>query len=181
MTTIILVIVGVLIAAASALFMIYYGGEIFGEGATRAEAARLVSEGQQISYATSLYYRQEGKMPGLMPDGQLNGAQALIDLQQKDYIESLPAGSKLVDADDWNMEYGTDGMIYTRVGPYAPLGPGDAPETTDAALNVCKQARKQLGYSNFENVYRCDGTDYFDSSWHTRGTLPDREPCCIRD
>jgi len=181
MTTIILVAIGILIAAAAAYFVIFYGGEAFNGGEVKAEAARLVSEGQQISYATDMFYRQEDRLPGQTADGKLDGDLAIKELRDKDYIPTAPAGARLTNSDTWKMEYGKDGMIYTKIGQVV----GDSAPTAEkrayeASMNVCRQARKQLAFMDYEKVYKCDGTDYSDASWHTRGTIPDREPCCVR-
>lgn len=177
MTTIILVAIGIVLAGLAAFFVIFYGGDAFGEGATKSEAARLVGEGQQISYATDLFYRQEDRMPGQKSDGTLDGALAIQELRDRDYLPIAPVGSKLTNVDGWKMEYGTDGMIYSKLGA----------STTEAALNVCRQARKQLEYKDpaldFDadgkiRVFKCDGSDY--NRAHPAGTLPDREPCCIK-
>jgi len=176
MTTIILVAIGILIAAAAALMMIFFGGDAFGNNAKRADAARLVSEGAQIQYATDMYYRQEGEMPGLGS----NGAQAIQDLLAKKYLTNVPRGFVSSDGtvNDWKMDYGTDGMIYSHVGLSSDAG----------ALDLCREARHQLKYTDVVPdgqpnagklaVYKCDGSDYPRS--HPANTLPDREPCCIR-
>jgi hypothetical protein len=168
MTTIILVAIGVLIAAAAAIMILFYGGDAFGENEIRAEAGRLVSEGQQISYATRLFYQQEERLPGLQPNGTLDGAAGLQELVAKKYIPQLPPGSKLTQEDGWKLEYGTDGMIYSSLGAF----------DDEASLNVCREARRQLNYNDSQTVYKCDGSDYPYS--HPAGTLPDREPCCIK-
>lgn len=184
MTTVILAIVGILIAAAAALFVFFYGGEAFGESEVRAEAARLVTEGQQIHNATELFYQQEGDYPGRRPDGTLDGELAMTELLAKDYLTHVPVGAKLSNEDTWNMIYSDDGMIYSRLGSF--VDPSD-PTATEAqikasenAMNVCREARKQLAYQDFQTVYKCDGSDYPITSWAARGTLPDNEPCCIR-
>lgn len=177
MTTIIFVAIGVILAGLAALFVIFYGGAAFGESQTKAEAARLVTEGQQLSYATDMFYRQEDRMPGLMPDGTLDGEKAMEELRDKDYIPIKPAGAKLTNVAEWKMEYGTDGMIYS------PLGA----DSDEAALDVCREARRQLQFvdpvldmdGNKTRVFKCNGSDY--NRAHPAGTLPDREPCCIRD
>lgn len=168
MTTIILVIIGILLAAAGALMMYFYGGDAFNNNELRAEAARLVSEGAQVEYAATLYYHQEGKLPGRLSDGNLSGSQAIDDLLDKKYLSSMPVGSKLVDSNPWEMIYGTDGMIYTTLGA----------QSDEAAMNICKEARRQLSLPDPDAVYQCDGSDYPGS--HPAGTLPDREPCCVR-
>ncbi len=168
MTTIILVSIGVLLAAAAALMMFFYGGDAFNNSELRSEAARLVSEGAQVEYAATLYYHQEGNLPGRESDGSLDGEKALEDLLGKKYLTHMPVGSKLINSSPWDMVYGTDGMIYTTIGA----------EADENAINVCKEARRQLGLPDPESVYQCDGSDYPGS--HPAGTLPDREPCCIR-
>lgn len=181
MTTIILVAIGILIAAAAAYFVIFYGGDAYNGGEVKAEAARLVSEGQQISYATDLFYRQEDRMPGQKSDGTLDGTLAVQELKDKNYIPISPAGSKLTNVDNWKMEYGKDGMIYTKIGQVAGADASrDEKRAYDASIAVCRQARKQLAFKDYDQVYKCDGSDYSDAAWHGRGTLPDREPCCIR-
>lgn len=181
MTTIILVSIGVLIAAAAALFVIFYGGNAFDESATKAEASRLVSEGAQIEHATTLYYQQEGRLPG-MRNGVLDDTQALFDLQGKgtpddksdDYLSTVPGGPKLTTTAEWTMQYGDDGMIYSRLGL----------QSDKAAMDVCRQARRQMGFKDQKDgdiaVYKCNGSDYPDAKWKGAGTLPPDEPCCIR-
>ena len=181
MTTIILVAIGVLIAAAAALFVIFYGGDAFSDSAVRAEASRLVSEGSQIEHATTLYYQQEGKLPGLR-DGKLDDQMALYDLQGKatpndksdDYLSSVPMGTKLTTTADWTMKYGDDGMIYSRLGL----------ESDKGAMDVCRQARRSMGFPAGADgsmaVYKCNGADYPDAKWKAAQTLPPDEPCCIR-
>lgn len=184
MTTIIFVAIGILLAAAAAIFVIFYGGAAFNESSTRSEAARLVTEGQQISYATEMFYRQEERLPGQKADGSLDGTLALQELKTKDYLPIAPVGSHLTNVDGWKMEYGTDGMIYSKLGSYIAStdtsASDSAKKTSEAALNVCRQARKQLQFADFNTVYKCDGTDYPAGRYHPEGSLPDREPCCIR-
>lgn len=176
MTTIILVAIGVLVAAAAALMIVFYGGAAFGAGETRAQAARLVGEGAQLSHAADLYYRQEERLPG---EGAADpGAAAIVDLKEGQYIPVMPAG--FVDASgarqDWRFDYSGAGMIYARLGT----------STDESALSVCREARRQLGMTDKGSngrlrVYKCDGSDYSaDSGWAARKSLPDREPCCIR-
>lgn len=176
MTTIILVAIGIVIAAASALAVIFYGGAAFGVNQVRADAARLVGEGAQIQYATDLYVRQEGTLPG---NGV--GDQALPDLIAKKYLTHVPLGARNADGTitPWKMEYSSTGMIFSRIGL----------QSEESSMAVCREARRQLNYTDTVQsgpdagklmVYKCDGTDYRDVAWRTSGTLPDREPCCIR-
>lgn len=176
MTTIILVAIGVVIAAAAALMMIYYGGNAFGVNEVRAEAGRLVNEGAQVQYATDLFYRERGEMPGATTNGA-TGMQELID---EKYLTHNPQGAVNPDGsvEKWKLEYGTDGMIYSKLGTIS----------SQRSLDVCREARRQLKYEDVVPtgqpyagqiaIYKCDGSDYPRS--HPTGTLPDREPCCIR-
>ena len=175
MTTIILVVIGILVAAAAALFMIYYGGNSLDNANVRAEAGRLVSEGQQIAYATDMFYRTQGRMPGLTSDGSTmkeNGVDVnpVNELLSQDYLAHAPLGSKLTDVDPWKMVYGEDGMIYSKLGP----------QTSEAAVEVCRQARKQLNLPNLDQMYKCDASNYFDERYKDKRQLPDVEPCCVR-
>lgn len=174
MTTVILVSIGILLAAIAALFVIFYGGDAFGSSSVKTEAARLVVEGQQISDATDLFYRQEDRLPGqgkrAPGEGEVN-PDPLKDLSEMKYLPIAPVGAKLTsEARPWKMEYGTDGMIYSSLG-------AKDDKTSNA---VCKEARRQVQLSNPDKIYQCDGSDYPDATWGARGTLPDREPCCIR-
>ena len=189
MTTIILVSIGVLIAAAAALFIVFYGGDAFSVGEKKAEAARLVSEGQQISNATTLFYHQVGRLPGQDENdkSKLNSSLALKELLDNDYIDKRPVGAKLTNKAEWAMEYGTDGMIYSKLGTMVdqsdPAISSEAKSASTAALDVCREARRQLEYKDVDangdlKVYKCDGSDY--PRAHPAGTLPDREPCCVR-
>jgi len=157
MTTIILVILGVLLAAAAVLFVVYYGGDAFGNGHIEAEAGRLVGEGAQMEAALELYYRQEGHYP--------RGDDPVAELISAGYLDMNPMGTRTTDPDKWSINYDA-GMILAR------LGTTDHEETT----NICLKARQQLDLpkaNTSTGIYRCDGTD------SPGGRLSGREPCCI--
>ena len=164
MTTVIMLVLGILIAAVAALMMFFYGGSAFDSSQTKADAARLVTEGGQIESAVSLYQIQEGKLPG---DGVGIDDKAMQEMIAKKYLTARPKGN--VDANGqnkiWTVDYDM-GIIRSTVGP-----------TSDAhSMAVCVEARKQLrlpaaGVSG--GVFKCDGTDY------PGGKLSSREPCCI--
>lgn len=65
MTGIVLVIVGILLAAAAALFVVFYGGDAYNAGNARAAAATIVNMGENVRHAADLYRMQEG---GEAPD-----------------------------------------------------------------------------------------------------------------
>lgn len=60
MTTIILTIVGVLLAAAAAFITLWYGGDSFESGTVRAEAATALSAAVQVADAVKLKEVSEG-------------------------------------------------------------------------------------------------------------------------
>ena len=157
MTTIILVILGVLLAAAAVLFVIYYGGDAFGNGQIEAEAGRLVGEGAQMEAALELYYRQEGHYP--------TSDDPVAELIAAGYLDYQPLGTRTTEADRWAINYDA-GMIMARLGTTA----------SEESANICLKARQQLDLpaaNTATGIYRCDGTD------SPGGKLAGREPCCI--
>lgn len=159
MTTVILVIVGILLAAAAAIMLVYYGGNSSEEAAIKAQAARLVNDGAQITYAMDLFQKQEGYIPGNGTDGEA----AMRELVEKSYLSSVPQRADN-DGGDWGISFDRE-MIYMRVGDQ-----GDG-----RSRRVCEQAKRQLQMPNPTEVYKCDGSDYPGGS----GKLPEREPCCL--
>lgn len=75
MTTIILTIIGILIAAASALMVAYYGGDAFSGGDIRARAAMFQNAGLNVVSAVRLYRAETGgptpTIEQLISDGYL--------------------------------------------------------------------------------------------------------------
>jgi hypothetical protein len=178
MTTIILVIIGVLIAAASALFMVFYGGSALDTGKQKAEAARLVSEGVQIQAAVQAYRVQEQRMPGL--DGSGIDSVALWDLacpnsDGQKYLTQIPKGSaatpptfdcanrptssSTVDS-PWKIDY-RYGIARSVVGQAK-----DAQGNELEAYAICRAARKSVGLTG--DPQRCDAAG-----------ISNAEPCCI--
>lgn len=155
MTTIILVIIGILIATAAALMLVFYGGDGYKESEIRAEAGRLVNEGAQMTYAMDFYQQQENEIPGNGTDG----AAALADLVEKKYLAHVPKGFAGTDG-NWRIDFG-QGVIRSTLGP--------ASETRNKA--ICVEARRQLDFSG--EPFLCDGSD------HPEGKLSQRDPCCI--
>ena len=159
MTTIILIAIGLLLAGAAALFVIYYGGDSLDKMSDEAQAGRLVGEGAQVEAALELYYRQEGEYPR----GE-NPVQQLIDA---DYLTHDPLGTYTQAKDLWHIDYDA-AMIRALLG------------TTDnsKSLNICKTARRQLNLPDAPTkttIYRCDVSD------SPGGKISGREPCCIGD
>ena len=157
MTTIILVILGVLLAAAAVLFVIYYGGDAFGNGHIEAEAGRLVGEGAQMEAALELYYRQEGHYP--------TSDDPVAELIAAGYLDYQPLGTRTTEADRWAINYDA-GMILARLGTTGH----------EESTSICLKARQQLDLpaaNTSTGIYRCDGSD------SPGGRLAGREPCCI--
>ena len=157
MTTIFLVIMGVILAAAAVLFVVYSGGDAFGNGHIEAEAGRLVGEGAQMEAALELYYRQEGSYP--------TSDDPVEDLIDAGYLDFQPLGTRTTETDRWAIDYEA-GMIRAR------LGDTDHEESA----SICLKARQQLDLpeaNTSTGIYRCDGSD------SPAGKIAGREPCCI--
>lgn len=153
MSTTILTIIGITIAAAAALMTVFYGGDVFFGGRTNAEAARLVVEASQVERAEGYFRAQEARAPG-----QGDSDSAFEELKAKRFLAEVPTGAR----SPWVIDY-PNRVIRSD------LGPVDDPH----AREVCQAARKQLDLPSPNNVYRCDGSDY------PGGVLPSNEPCCV--
>lgn len=87
MTTIILTIIGILLAAAAALMVIFYGGDAFNSGSIGAQANTLQNAGTNVESAATLFKTEnasdpqlvvgDGTNPGLVSEGYLKEAPAL--------------------------------------------------------------------------------------------------------
>jgi hypothetical protein len=62
-TSIVLVIVGIMLAAAAALMVAYYGGDAYNSANAKAAAATIVNLGENVRNAAELYRMQEGSDP----------------------------------------------------------------------------------------------------------------------
>jgi len=160
MTKIVLVIIGIMLAAAAAIMTVFFGGDAYQASFLRAEAARLVNEGAQLTYATDFYMRQEGKLPGAGIDNE----KAMADLVEKQYLSGAPKGMGLPkSAGEWRFDF-DEGMIKSVVGP----------SSDEDNMMICVEARKQLQIEEPEKVLKCDGSD------HPKGRLSFLDPCCIQ-
>ena len=156
MTTVILSIIGILLASSAALMVSFYGGDAFTKSSAQADAARLVVEGDQISKAIDSYTMQEGRLPGDRHGHSSVGVSN--DLMEKKFLSSMPKGYD----NPWIIDY-PNAMIRVDVGS----------ASDNKAKAICIAARKQIKMENPETVYKCDGTD------SPLGKLNAREPCCI--
>lgn len=86
MTTIILTIIGILLAAAAALMVIFYGGDAFNSGTVGAQANQIQNAATNIVSAVQMYKAENALPPGGLPElttktNRPNGA----------YLDELPA------------------------------------------------------------------------------------------
>jgi len=126
MTGIILVIVGVLLAAAAALFVIFYGGDAYNAGNARAAAATIVNMGENVQHAATLYRMQEGGEPV-----------DLAALVEASYLSAPP-------------EPGSLGKPSPRWRVMRPLGaePVNAYVIDDMDEKVCREINRQTGHDD---------------------------------
>lgn len=172
MTTVILVIIGILIAGAAAIFMIFYGGSAYDGSGDRADAARLVGEGVQIEAAVQAFRAQEDRMPG---GGTGVDAKAMKELVCKDYLTHVPQGlnteqqpqfdcassaDPTTTASPWKVDYGY-GIARSVVGSAY-----EASGKESRAMAICRAARTQLKLPG--NPQRCDAAG-----------ISTKEPCCL--
>ena len=63
MFSLIITIIGILLVAAVAIAAVFYGGSGFTSNGTKAAAAKVVNEGQQVRGAANTYRVQQGVSP----------------------------------------------------------------------------------------------------------------------
>lgn len=92
MTTIILTIIGILLAAAAALMVIFYGGDAFNSGTVGAQANQIQNAGTNVVSAAQMYRAERAVRPtslAQLTDPALAGpAGVYLDEQP-----ALPAGA----------------------------------------------------------------------------------------
>lgn len=82
MTTIILTIIGILLAAAAALMVIFYGGDAFNSGTVGAQANQLQNAGTNVISAVQMFKAERATAPASLADlltAQPNGIGAYLD------------------------------------------------------------------------------------------------------
>lgn len=150
MTKIILVIIGILLAAVAALMTAYYGGNAFTSSYEEAESTTLVNQSVQIDSAFRLFYTEKGRFPG-NPDG----TGAMDELISSEYLESVPdVPNDRVAARDWRIDY-ERGIARSVIGET-----GD-----DEAQDVCRKARLKFNLTG--DPLSCDDP-----------ALTKSDPCC---
>ena len=154
MTTMILTMIGILIAGAAALMVIYYGGDAMYSSEYKAEASRLTVEGSQIEQAIASYEVRHGRDPRTF-----GGSESVFsELISKKFLAQKPPGG----GQPWVIDY-NHGLIRSDIGSTAD----------ERAQQVCIAARSQQKLTYRPMPYLCDGSD------HPSGKLPTNEPCCI--
>lgn len=63
MTTIVLTTIGIILAAATALMIMFYGGERFNTDTAKAHAQTLMNAGANVRSASGVYYATKGELP----------------------------------------------------------------------------------------------------------------------
>lgn len=156
MTTVILTLIGILLAGASVLFVIFYGGDAFYAGEIRSEASRLTVEGNQVENSVRSYTIREGKIPGNGVDPETS----MQDVLEEKFLETVPLGAET----PWIIDYPNE-IIRTDIGAL----------DDERALSICREARARQSLPEPETVYQCDGSDHPNNN----GRLPANEPCCV--
>lgn len=123
MTGIILVIVGIVLAAAAALFVVFYGGDAYNAGNARAAASTLVNMGDNVRHAADLYRMQED---GDAPD-----------------VGTLVSGKYLAQAPDPG-SLGRPSATWRAMRP-AGVGTVDAYVIDGIDERVCREINRQTG------------------------------------
>ncbi len=129
MTTIILTIIGILLAGAAALMVVFYGADAFTGGSVKARAVTVTEALGQVSAAARLYAVQEG--------AGIPGDQAGMDrLSQRQYLDGFrlpPDASRIIPIDN------KGGVVEASAWIIANLGSGEE------ARSVCAAIERQSG------------------------------------
>jgi hypothetical protein len=94
MFNLIISIIAIALVVALAGASLYYGGDAFSEGSTKAKAAAFVNQAQQIQAASVLYKANTGAEP------------AAVATLSPEYLASIPAPQATVLDDEWKIEGG---------------------------------------------------------------------------
>lgn len=97
MFSLIITIISIALVAALALATLYYGGTAFNQGRAKADAAKLLTQTQQLLGAADMFIAREGRVP--------NGTAELVSLG---YLKSAPQAAYAVqhavaDVASWDM------------------------------------------------------------------------------
>jgi len=87
MFSLIITLISIALVAALALATLYYGGQAFTDGSTRAEVAKVLQERTQVSGALTLYKANHGGYPSGTSE------EIAAELISKEYLKQIPAGA----------------------------------------------------------------------------------------
>lgn len=130
MTTIILTTIGIILAAAAALMIMFYGGDRFNSDTARAEAQTLMNAGANVRSASNVYYASKGRLP----------ADPTILVSSKG-LTSMPQVSGIGSASTQWRDYGETGGRPKKA--YVVSGVDD---------NVCRYVNKSLISADREQI-----------------------------
>lgn len=85
MFSLVITIIAIALVAALALATLYYGGSAFNQGSARAEAAKIMTQAQQVLAAADLYHVDMGIWPASM-----------ADLTVGEYLTDVPVASLMM-------------------------------------------------------------------------------------
>ena len=156
MSNVLIGVIGVILFIGLALAGALFLGGRFSQSQTESEAARLVTEGSQISSAYDLYSVNEGRYPDGAGSGAATPSDAKLDeLVAKGYLKDKPAGGKPTSGyqNTWYIDE-TKGAALTLIGD------------DSRSADVCKAARRQVGFT--DDVKACNASD-----------IQDNDPCCL--
>lgn len=108
MFSLIVTTVSIALVAALALATLYYGGNAFSEGRTKAQAAKVLNQGQQLTAAATMYRVQYGAWPPTVES-----------LVEKQLLKAIPianaALSNALAAQPWRMPVGNAPAFFFSV------------------------------------------------------------------
>lgn len=147
MFSLLITIISIVVVAGLALATLYYGGTAFGRGASRAEAAKIVLQGQQLLGASDLYFSDKHEWPAAISDLVSNGY-----LKQIPTAEASGLNAALAAGTTWTMPITKNPMFVT-----------DSMSSADvcAEVNLTASLRKKgiLKHAYQDLVAQCYGPD----------------------
>ena len=96
MFSLIITIISIALVAALAVATIYYGGDAFNQGTTKAKASTIVNQAQQVAGANTLFKSNTGSFAG-----------TVSDLVSNAYLGSAPVSADL----DVTYAIGTNNLV----------------------------------------------------------------------
>ncbi|MEE4212487.1 MAG: hypothetical protein V2I43_24850 [Parvularcula sp.] len=132
MTTIILTIIGILLAAAAALMVIFYGGDAFNSGTVGAQANQIQNAGTNVISAVQMFKAETANAPASLADLTTAGPNGA-------YLDELPAlgdgqtaGLDVSTARQYYTVSGVPAQVCARINTNLDVTPGVAADLADA-------------------------------------------------